>query len=148
MKKSLNREIDVINTNKMIRKITLIDIFKIYNYYKKNYKTMELFPLFIPYYLINKMDIYAYFNNKKIVGIVYLIKKGKSKNSTYNLGLFVTKEYRGRGIGTELIEKVCEKGYKKILLGVREDNVNAMKIYKKAGFKLKFKKIIMERDSE
>ncbi len=47
-------------------------------------------------------------------------------------------EYRGKGIGKKLLEKIIdvgrEKGFCKITLEVRHDNINAQKLYKSLGF--------------
>ncbi len=52
--------------------------------------------------------------------------------------MIVKKEYRNRGIGTEilafLIEKSKEMGFKEMTIGVDKDNVNALHLYKKYGF--------------
>lgn len=51
----------------------------------------------------------------------------------------VKKEKRGKGIGTILTEKLISKGKNKSIdkftLEVRENNINAIKMYKKIGFK-------------
>lgn len=51
----------------------------------------------------------------------------------------VLKEFRGKGVGRKLLEKVIEtakeRGYCKVTLEVREDNTNAMKLYTNLGFK-------------
>ena len=53
--------------------------------------------------------------------------------------LFIASEYRGKGIGTKLIETMLKllknKGYKKTSLAVQKDNY-AVKMYKKVGFKI------------
>jgi len=54
------------------------------------------------------------------------------------LGMGVLAEYRGQGIGTHLIKTVLKKaksnGLTRVELTVRENNTNAMKLYKKVGF--------------
>lgn len=51
----------------------------------------------------------------------------------------VIKEFRGKGIGRRLIEKVIEiarqRNYCKVTLEVREDNQNAKHLYNSLGFK-------------
>ena len=46
--------------------------------------------------------------------------------------------YRGRGIGTQLLQKLLEalrnKGYKRVSLAVQKDN-HAVRMYEKAGFR-------------
>ncbi len=52
--------------------------------------------------------------------------------------MIVKKEYRNRGIGTEilafLIKKAKEMGFEEMTIGVDKDNVNALHLYKKYGF--------------
>jgi len=52
--------------------------------------------------------------------------------------IYVLKEYRNRGIASSLMEFMINEGKKKeiinITLEVREDNVNAINLYKKYGF--------------
>lgn len=52
--------------------------------------------------------------------------------------MIVKKEYRNRGIGSEiltfLIEKAKEMGFDEMTIGVDKDNVNALHLYKKFGF--------------
>lgn len=52
--------------------------------------------------------------------------------------MIVKKEYRNRGIGSEildfLIEKAKEMGFEEMTIGVDKDNVNALHLYKKYGF--------------
>lgn len=51
----------------------------------------------------------------------------------------ILKEYRGKGLGKKLLERIIEiaeeRNYCKITLEVREDNENAKKLYNKLGFK-------------
>ena len=52
--------------------------------------------------------------------------------------MIVKKEYRNRGIGSEILEfliaKAKEMGYSEMTIGVDKDNVNALHLYKKYGF--------------
>lgn len=52
--------------------------------------------------------------------------------------MIVKKEYRGRGIGSEILEflirKAKEMGYSEMTVGVDKGNVNALYLYKKFGF--------------
>jgi ribosomal protein S18 acetylase RimI-like enzyme len=51
----------------------------------------------------------------------------------------VLKEFRGQGIGKKLlayiIKKALERGYCKVTLEVRDDNLNAKELYQSLGFK-------------
>lgn len=62
---------------------------------------------------------------------------GNIDDDTPELAISVCKEYRGKGIGEELILNVLavlrEKGYKKVSLSVQKDNY-AVKLYEKTGF--------------
>ncbi len=52
--------------------------------------------------------------------------------------MIVKKEYRGQGIGSEilkfLINKAKEMGFSEMTIGVDKDNVNALHLYRKFGF--------------
>ena len=53
-------------------------------------------------------------------------------------GMSVLKEYQNQGLGTKLMDLLCDKaremGKTKIELDVREDNKSAIRIYEKTGF--------------
>jgi ribosomal protein S18 acetylase RimI-like enzyme len=52
--------------------------------------------------------------------------------------IIVLKEYRGKGIGRKLMQAIAgeagKRGCSRITLEVREDNVNAQKLYRSEGF--------------
>lgn len=52
--------------------------------------------------------------------------------------MIVKKEYRNRGIGSEilafLVDKAKKMGYSEMTIGVDKDNINALHMYKKFGF--------------
>ncbi len=52
--------------------------------------------------------------------------------------MIVKKEYRNRGIGSEILEFLTEKakesGFSEMTIGVDKDNVNALHLYRKYGF--------------
>ena len=60
------------------------------------------------------------------------------ENDTPSLAISVLREYRGRGAGTQLLQRLLEslrsKGYKKVSLAVQKANY-AVSMYKKAGFR-------------
>ena len=82
---------------------------------------------------------YTYFyilsDNKK-TGYIGLSKK---ENYLFLSKLYIKKEYRHQGLGTEafeFIKKTAEKwDYKKIILTVNKHNENTIKAYNKWGFK-------------
>ena len=75
--------------------------------------------------------------NKEIVG--YAIGE-KNENSGLIISVAVKKEWRRRGIGKKLIEKLLEnfkkEGIKKIFLHVREENKEAINFYQALGFRI------------
>ena len=54
--------------------------------------------------------------------------------------IFITKDFRRRGLATKLLKEFIhvlnKKGYKKIHLSVNVKNSKAIKLYKKLGFEL------------
>ena len=64
---------------------------------------------------------------------------GHIDNNTPSFAISLYEEYRGKGIGTKLMETLLkilrDKGYKKTSLAVQKDNY-AVKMYKKIGFKI------------
>jgi ribosomal protein S18 acetylase RimI-like enzyme len=71
---------------------------------------------------------------------------GTIDNETPELATSVLPEYRGRGIGTKLMERLFEllreRGYKRISLAVQQKNA-AVRFYKRLGYKT-----IRENDEE
>ena len=77
----------------------------------------------------------------KVVGAVWtriMDDYGHVDDDTPSFAISLYKEYRGRGIGTELMIKMLEllkeKGFKKASLAVQKANY-AVKMYEKVGFK-------------
>lgn len=78
----------------------------------------------------------------KIIGAVWvriMEDYGHVDDETPSFAISLYKEYRGRGIGTELMVKMLEllreSGYKKASLAVQKENY-AVKMYKKVGFEV------------
>ena len=75
---------------------------------------------------------------------------GHIDNNTPSFAISLYEEYRGKGIGTKLMETMLkilkDKGYKKTSLAVQKDNY-AVKMYKKIGFKIIDENGIAEDDS-
>lgn len=87
--------------------------------------------------------------NKKIVGAVWtriMNDYGHIDDNTPSFAISLYKEYRGFGIGTDLMKQMLmrlkNKGYKKASLAVQKANY-AVKMYKKVGFE-----IVDENDEE
>ena len=81
-------------------------------------------------------------DNGKAIGAVWtriMNDYGHVDNDTPSFAISLYKEYRGQGIGTELMRKMIsllkEQGYKKASLAVQKANY-AVKMYKKVGFKI------------
>ena len=80
--------------------------------------------------------------NKKIVGAVWvrnITGYGNIDNETPEFAISLYKDYRGQGIGTEMMKCMLEllrsKGYRKASLAVQKDNY-AIRMYKQVGFKI------------
>ena len=95
----------------------------IFNDYKEDYK-------FIP----NEFTkVYVYITNEKIVGfVIFDVIYEKCEI----IDIFTEEEYRKQGIALSLIKEI-EKDFavENITLEVREDNIAAIKLYEKLGFK-------------
>lgn len=150
-----------------IREIRKNEIEKLENMlYEAIYQTDELNP--IPRSVLNIPEVNAYIKdfgelkhdyclvadlNGKIIGAVWVrVISGAVKGYGYiddetpEFALSLFKEYRNKGIGTELmkrmIEYLREKGYKQTSLSVQKENY-AVKLYKNLGFE-----IIAENDED
>lgn len=80
--------------------------------------------------------------NGKVIGAVWVRSIngfGSIDSDTPEFAISLFKEYRGMGIGTELMTKMIEHlkelGYSKASLAVQKDNY-AAKMYKKLGFQI------------
>lgn len=79
---------------------------------------------------------------KKIIGAVWarvIEDYGHIDKSTPSISISILNDYRGMGVGTELMKKIIldlnKKGYNKVSLSVQKANF-AIKMYKKLGFKV------------
>jgi ribosomal protein S18 acetylase RimI-like enzyme len=96
--------------------------------------------------------IYLAVDNGNIIGFIQGICDSNDKNILYKLThepfvdgwigeLYVKPEYRGRGLGKELINKAKQffkdKGCRFVRLQVMNDNIESLNIYKKLGFKIR-----------
>ena len=79
-------------------------------------------------------DYYNIVFDDKIIGSILLkdIQEGKLIDEIY-----IEKEFRNNGIGTDIIMKVVKKSNKKnIYLWVYKENIKAVSLYKRLGFKI------------
>ena len=103
------------------------------DYMMKNYQSAEaMYAQFI--------DGYHYFMiyyNDQFVGYISIKKEAKS---LFLSKIYISKEYRGKKIGTSAMnfieEKAIEMNCKSIMLGVNRFNVNTIAAYKAMGFKI------------
>lgn len=87
-------------------------------YWEKNFQTVKN--------MLPHAEIYVYNEEEKIKGFI-----GLTEN--YIAGIFVEKDFRGRGIGKRLIDYV--KNIKdNLILNVYEKNISAVKFYEKENF--------------
>lgn len=88
--------------------------------------------------LISKNNLILMLELKKnIIGFISGNFNSANKSS-YISDIFIEKEFRKKGYATKLLKEFIriakEKGIKKVRLGVRKNNIKAIKIYKKIGF--------------
>lgn len=90
--------------------------------------------------LIKKEDIFIYFleEDKNIIGFANILWIASKKVSYLN-DILIKEKFRGKGYGKILMDKFMDfskkKGAKKLGLGVRVENKNAIRMYEKYGFK-------------
>ena len=83
--------------------------------------------------LINKKEIIGYYDNNKLVGFIIY----KKLYEVIDLLYIVTDTlYRKHGIATTLMNELIKIDFERIMLEVRCDNSNAIKLYKKFNFKI------------
>jgi len=97
---------------------------------------------------------FAILINKKFAGSIALYKE----NEDYELGYFILRNFRGRGIATKASKKILNFGFKqlklnKIIANTDLDNKASQKILKKLGFKIikenkKEKELLWEKKSK
>ncbi len=95
---------------------------------------------------VSTEDMYAAFIDDVPVGIFCMAKN--TMNSAFIRGVHVAEEYRGQGIGEEMMEyakaRASNLGYTSITLRVFDDNDGAKKLYKRVGFKTLYKEMAIE----
>ena len=119
----------------MIRDLTINDIEE----YEKlgfiiNDKFNTLFNL--NNVLNNKNEkVYGFFDNNKLVGFIHI---SISFDVFDIVNIVVNEKYRNKGVGTSLLDYIINKHKecKKIMLEVRESNINAIEFYTNKGFEL------------
>jgi ribosomal protein S18 acetylase RimI-like enzyme len=77
-------------------------------------------------------------HNNRVIGVAYL--RGSPFKREFDLGgICVHDSYHGLGVGSGLMEELISyargEGAQRITLGVQRENVKAISLYKKYGFK-------------
>jgi len=84
--------------------------------------------------IINNNKILGYYLDKKLIGFIIYEQSYEVIDILY---IVTDKIYRRKGIASKLIEYLInEKEFERIMLEVRCDNSNAIKLYKKFDFKI------------
>ena len=87
----------------------------------------------------NNYAQYVALHDKKIVGWADIIPLSHPKMTHVGvLGMGILKDYRGQGVGSQLLKEVTEhawvSGLKRLELEVFADNITAIHLYKKHGY--------------
>lgn len=88
------------------------------SYWKKNFEMVKN--------ALPQSEIYIYEENNNIMGFVGLVEN-------YIAGIFVEKNFRGKGIGKKLLD-YAKSIKNNLTLNVYEKNIDAVKFYKREGF--------------
>ena len=109
-----------------IMHIWLEENLRAHNFIDKNYfiNNFNMVKSILPDY-----DIYVFREDDSIKGFIGIDERG------YIEGIFVSDEYKGKKIGTALIEKAKEN-YDKLSLSVFKKNKKALNFYIKCGFEI------------
>jgi len=84
--------------------------------------------------IINNKEVIGYYDNDSLVGFLIFSKSFEIIDLLY---VVVEPIYRHNGIGSKLLEYLINNEvFEKIMLEVRCDNDNAIKLYKKYNFKI------------
>ena len=102
-----------------------------------NFKFEKMYETWINKSISRKLadEVYVYEKNKKIIGMITIVEK--SDNAEIGL-IAVSKDSRGTGLGTKLLESVENWGYNRnlkfVTVSTQKENTEACKFYKKNGF--------------
>ncbi len=101
-------------------------------FFKSHYNTVK--DVYLP-----NSDTYVYKEKNEVVAFISIIE------SNFIGALFVSVDKQGQGIGSELLNYIIKK-YKSLTLAVYIENEQAVKFYKKLGFKIKSEQINTESE--
>lgn len=109
------------------------------------------FPLertieFVKFIVSNNLSQYFAIENGEVVGWCDILPKSyEGLTHVGVLGMGILKTYRGKGLGTQLLEKAVEhaklNGIEKVELDVYESNLGAIALYEKLGFTMEGNRI-------
>lgn len=92
--------------------------------------------------LDGELMLFALDDSDQVIGMLgaYWVQKPKLKHIGNVFGVFVKPEFRGKGIGTNMLMELIKElrkvpQLKKLKLEVVADEIPAIKLYKKVGFK-------------
>lgn len=102
------------------------------------------------YFKYNNSEHFRYFNkrnfdviNNHIYNSLYYIEDEiigyghiEFEDGKNWLGIFITDKYRGKGIGSIILEDLLNNSSKDTHLTVDKENISAIKLYKKFGFNI------------
>ncbi|MGN0386501.1 MAG: GNAT family N-acetyltransferase [Lachnospiraceae bacterium] len=90
------------------------------------------------------IDIFVLYDRSVLIGELHVMYQSDDENfavrgrRAYLFAFRVHKDFRGKGYGQYLINKVIsmlkENGYREFTVGVEDDNLRAMHIYQSLGF--------------
>ena len=91
-----------------------------------------------------KIDIFGLFKGSKLIGELHVMYCGEEEDKVipekraYLYAFRIHKSDQGKGLGKylagQVIERLAEKGYSELTIGVEDDNERAIHIYKQFGF--------------
>ncbi len=129
-------------SNKIIEPLKLEDYHKCSNIW--NMKSQPLTDTWREEIASGNRLVFIYKINGEFIGEGALVfDAGDSDYTIQNQRVYVSrmivkKEYRNRGIGSEILEflirKAKDMGYSEMTIGVDKDNANALHLYRKYGF--------------
>ena len=87
------------------------------------------------------ISIFAFLNNKKIIGSCGVEKGGKTSYHTGVIGIAIAKDFRGIGLGKFMMQYMIKEAQQKlkseiVVLHVYSQNKPAQVLYKKLGFRV------------
>lgn len=91
-----------------------------------------------------KFDIFGLFKGSKLIGELRAMYQSEEEDKVipgkraYLYAFRIHKNYQGTGLGkylaSQVIDRLTEKGYSELTIGVEDDNERAIHIYKQFGF--------------